>query len=272
MTRCYGDRLRGASMCGGIKTKEISSACLGRSFMPHIPWGSLKPPHPPLLNRTFSALTCVWMSDPLCSQVPGRIKTPDGKRGSESLSGTRKEGATFVVRVMRVSLGLHSGCKPRALHWSHRTLPRPSLVSQFITLQYHVSPLANLLLYPARRKVWEHSRWVAREARWGQAPDSPPSAWCVRAARGEVRPTPATDLLQGAENALSPVIRLGVPRRHQAFSLHLRSRSMIASRWPVWNTRADLVLELHIWRTEKGYLKEPLTRGHSVNNSRPELL
>lgn len=120
------------------------------------------------LNRTFFALTCVRMFDSHCSQVPHKILVEMRVPGPifESIYDAKK--STLVLFFFKLELGRRShnfsGCKPRALHRGHETLPYPSVVSLFLTLLYHVSPLAILFLCSVRRDISGHSR-VAWEAR-----------------------------------------------------------------------------------------------------------
>lgn len=57
-------------------------------------------------------------------------------------------------------------CKPRGLCRGHETLASPSVVALFLTLLYHISPLAILFFCLVRKDISGHSR-VSWKARWG---------------------------------------------------------------------------------------------------------
>lgn len=132
-------------------------------------------------------------------------------------------------------------------------------MSLFLTLLYHVSPLAVLLFFCSeRRDISGHSR-VAWDAGWGGT-----SPWqlifplfcvCVRWGEAHACHWPVA----GVQHVLFPFIRLGGPRCYQALSLHLYLWSLIGSRWQS-GTPVQTSYELHIWQTVKEYLKEPCTQ------------
>lgn len=150
-------------MCSDIKTKEISSPWKGGllCLLSQIIYAShtMRPFESPKQDvLCFDMRENVWFSL-FSSSRPHKILIELRLPGpiSASVSGAKNAYPCFFFLILS-SVGTvgrsYSGCKPRALCRGHETLPYPSAVSLFLTLLYHVSPLAILLFFCSARRIF----------------------------------------------------------------------------------------------------------------------